>query len=67
MDHYTLAQQEEWAAEYLDSMPPDEQDRMLMDLMWDNVDPYTICGCTVEPDGRCPHGNLSIMLLLGVI
>lgn len=24
-------------------------------------------GCTVEPDGRCPHGNPSIMLAAGII
>ncbi len=25
------------------------------------------CGCTVEPDGRCPHGNASPLLVLGFI
>lgn len=24
-------------------------------------------GCTVEPDGRCPHGHSSWMLRMGVI
>ena len=24
-------------------------------------------GCRVEPDGRCPHGHSSWMLLMGVI
>lgn len=24
-------------------------------------------GCSVEPDGRCPHGYLSAALTLGVI
>lgn len=24
-------------------------------------------GCTVEPDGRCPHGHKSWLLVLGLI
>lgn len=24
-------------------------------------------GCQVEPDGRCPHGNPSILLAAGII
>jgi hypothetical protein len=25
------------------------------------------CGCVVEPDGRCSHGNQSPLLALGLI
>lgn len=25
------------------------------------------CGCTVEPDGRCYHGNRSPLLVFGLI
>ena len=24
-------------------------------------------GCTVEPDGRCPHGHVSPLIVLGMI
>ena len=27
----------------------------------------TPCGCRVEPDGRCPHGRDSWLLILGLI
>lgn len=28
---------------------------------------YTPCGCWVEPDGHCPHGKDSWLLILGLI
>lgn len=38
------------------------------DYVTDSVVP-ALCweGCTVEPDGRCEHGNPSILLALGMI
>ena len=27
----------------------------------------TVCGCQVKPDGECPYGNHSPLLVLGVI
>lgn len=42
----------------------------LIDIMRDSED-YGTCeatdGCTVEPDGTCPHGHQSWMIILGVI
>ena len=28
---------------------------------------YTPCGCKVEPDGTCPHGEDSWLIILGII
>lgn len=40
----------------------------LEDLMHDSVVPACcIEGCEVEPDGRCEHGNPSVLLAMGVI
>jgi len=41
----------------------------LQEIMLGDENAPTACphGCEVEPDGRCPHGYRSILLLLGVI
>ena len=35
--------------------------------MADEGEGVTACGCTVEPDGTCPHGKPSLMLEYGLI
>jgi len=41
---------------------------LLDDLMFDRVwGVETIDGCTVEMDGRCPHGYPSPILVMGLI
>jgi len=51
-----------------------EQDRWVgnldLDVIEDAMDDAVVeCfdGCEVEPDGRCPHGYSSPLLLLGLI
>jgi len=49
--------------EWVKSLSEDELEEMAMD----DVVVLEPCGCTVEPDGRCPHGLPSPLLTLGVI
>jgi len=44
-------------------LPTDEQ---LEQWSWDSVVEATD-GCSVEPDGRCPHGHVSWFIYLGLI
>lgn len=48
----------------------DREDFMgfLEEVNYDSIAP-ALCehGCEVEPDGRCEHGNPSILLALGLI
>ncbi len=36
-------------------------------IVFDYADAETVDGCIVEPDGKCPHGYSSPLLLLGLI
>jgi hypothetical protein len=54
---YTPREEYDWAAEWLE-----ESDFMALD-----EDPETVDGCLVEPDGVCPHGYRSPLLVLGII
>lgn len=36
-------------------------------IVFDYADAETADGCAVEPDGRCPHGYRSPLLVLGLI
>jgi hypothetical protein len=47
---------------HANSLDEDELEDMLFD-----GDVTTADGCSVEPDGRCPHGYRSPMLVLGLI
>lgn len=38
----------------------------LEEIMYESV-AVTLDGCTVEPDGECPHGFVSPLLTLGFI
>lgn len=38
----------------------------LEDMVFDGV-VETVDGCSVEPDGVCPHGKNSPLLVLGII
>ena len=49
--------------EYPDDAPSMEQ---LEEWMLDGICEATD-GCMVEPDGRCPHGQLSWLLELGLM
>lgn len=55
-----IARESEWAQEWMDDADLDE--------LMDSVVP-TACpeGCEVEPDGVCPHGYRSPILLMGMI
>lgn len=46
----------------------DEFLKFLETASWDAIAP-ALCdeGCEVEPDGECPHGCPSILLVCGVI
>lgn len=39
---------------------------VIMEAAMDSVI-ETADGCTVEPDGQCPHGHQSPLLILGMI
>ena len=54
---YTPREELEWASEWLE-----DSDFMALD-----EDPETVDGCIVEPDGVCPHGYKSPLLVLGII
>jgi hypothetical protein len=46
----------------------DSVEEMLIELGTDSVMPACCSeGCQVEPDGKCPHGNPSILLEAGMI
>lgn len=41
---------------------------MIEDYAFDSVVPACCTqGCEVEPDGKCPHGNNSILIQAGII
>lgn len=44
---------------YIDNLTMDEVEAMILDSVVETAD-----GCQVEPDGRCPHGYSSPLLLL---
>jgi hypothetical protein len=54
-----------WYAEELE--PPEME--QIMEWEWDDGGCEAACphGCWVEPDGWCPHGRPSWMLVLGLI
>ena len=41
-------------------------DEEVVEMMFGGV-VTTVDGCCVEPDGKCPHGYLSPLLILGLI
>lgn len=46
----------------------DSVEEMIDDYMFVSVVPACCShGCEVEPDGRCPHGNPSILIELGIV
>jgi hypothetical protein len=53
----------------------DEQAEILQDatfdgaceVVCDKANPDHDCGCEVEPDGHCPHGCASVLLVAGII
>lgn len=47
---------------------PMEDPAAMTELVMDSIVP-ACCdeGCSVEPDGRCPHGHPSVLLALGII
>lgn len=47
---------------HAESFSIDDLWEMMMDAIFE-----TVCGCLVEPDGWCPCGNHSPMLVLGLI
>jgi hypothetical protein len=57
-------------AQWLDENGYDREDVQELSFDWlaDSIAP-ALCGegCDVEPDGRCPHGNPSILLAMGVV
>lgn len=64
-DHRTLDNEDrEWASEFIQELLDDDD----WDTLLDSVVP-TNCphGCEVEPDGRCPHGHASPMVILRLI
>lgn len=57
-----LAQEDrEWALDFQDD-PEAVENALLYDGVVEAAD-----GCTVEPDGVCPHGHESPLLVLGLI
>lgn len=58
---------EQYQAKYpsaVECFPPDED--QLGDWVHDSIC-ETPCGCQVEPDGHCEHGNPSWLLVMGLI
>lgn len=45
-----------------DEPDEDQIEEWVMDSVCDATD-----GCTVEPDGTCPHGHVSWLMYLGLI
>jgi hypothetical protein len=41
--------------------------RTLEKYAWDGIAKTPVCGCRVEPDGYCPHGRPSWLILLFLI
>lgn len=57
----------EWAANEGYTSDAQFQQR-LREIVFDSVAPaMCIHGCEVEPDGKCEHGNPSILLAMGMI
>lgn len=52
--------QEEW--EHAKALTDDEINDMVLDSVVEAAD-----GCSVEPDGQCPHGYRSPLIVLGYI
>jgi len=48
--------------QFLEDLSEDEIFSMLADGVCETAD-----GCSVEPDGICPHGYLSPLILMGVM
>ena len=48
------------------TIPEPDQD-MVADWILDVTLPEATDGCTVEPDGTCPHGHPSWLLVLGYV
>ena len=46
--------------DHASSLTYEELEAMMADDVW-----VTCCGCRVEPDGWCPHGNHSPLLVIG--
>ena len=47
---------------HAESLSADDLWEMMMDGVFN-----TVCGCPVEPDGKCPCGNHSPMIVLELI
>ena len=39
----------------------------IRDMVYDIIDCEATDGCCVEPDGVCPHGHPSWLIVLGII
>jgi hypothetical protein len=49
-------------AEYANGLDFEDLEAIMFDGIAEAAD-----GCTVEPDGKCPHGHESPLLVLGMI
>ena len=59
MDKSTVAMMD---SEFAHSLDFEDLENIMSDSVAETAD-----GCIVEPDGRCPHGHLSPLLVLGFI
>lgn len=67
MEEKTRISVKEWRESEGLEDPTEYQDR-LADIVMDSVCPaMCLHGCEVEPDGKCEHGNPSLLLALGSI
>ena len=67
MQHKTSLEQNLQYMAYLREMGLTE-DELIDELMTEDADVIdALDGCSVEPDGWCPHGYPSVLLWLGLI
>lgn len=52
---------------YKEGKAPKPPSLAMLKKWCDDGSAETLCGCTVEPDGVCPHGNPSWLIILGLI
>ena len=60
-----MARPQTWPAPTIDE--PADQNEYLADTMFGSEQSEATDGCTVEPDGTCPHGYPSWELYWGLI
>lgn len=60
----TLEQYQTKYPNAVECFPPDEE--QLEDWVSDGIC-ETPCGCQIEPDGYCEHGNPSWLIILGLM